>query len=331
LLGPEAVPLHLFMPPGTRTLVITGPNTGGKTVALKTVGLLAAMNQSGLQVPVAEGSGMPVFTRIMADIGDEQSIQQSLSTFSSHMKNIAGIMKQADNASLILLDEIGTGTDPAEGTALAAAILESLYDQGAITLATTHYEGIKVLAENHPGFVNGAMAFNVDTLKPLYRLEMGVAGSSHAFWIAQRLGVAQAVIQRAESWLEDPVAAAHTVQENHSAAPAELPDELSGDAVESSQTLQAGDMVIIRTTGEKARVLAADDPKGNLLIQVKGNKRIIHRKRVRLFLDRAVLYPDGYNMNEVLLDKEERKIDKVMGRKLTDRVRVIEVGKEDQD
>ena len=329
LLGAEAVPLTIQMPSTVRTLVITGPNTGGKTVALKTVGLLVAMAQSGIQIPVEAGSKMPVFTKIMADIGDEQSIQQSLSTFSAHMKNIAGIIAQADKNSLILLDEIGTGTDPAEGTALASAILEELHKKGAVTLATTHYEGIKVLAENHPGFINGGMAFDAETLKPLYQLEMGMSGSSHAFWIAQRLGVGSAVIQRAERWLEDPVKTVGTIVsvEPKTEDPGEkqADDSVPKDAIE----IQVGDMVIIRVTGEKARVLANDDPKGDLLLQVKDKRIHMHRKRVRPYLDRAVLYPEDYDMNEVLLSKEERKIDKTMGRKITDRVRVIHQGKEE--
>ncbi len=330
LLGAEAVPLNLSMPHGIRTLVITGPNTGGKTVALKTVGLLAAMVQSGLQISVESGSKMPVFSSIMADIGDEQSIQQSLSTFSSHMKNIAAIMARADSHSLILLDEIGTGTDPAEGTALAAAILENLHDKGAITLATTHYEGIKVLAENHPGFVNGAMAFDVDTLKPLYVLEMGVSGKSHAFWIAHRLGVSNDVIRRAESWLADPVQAARTIRPAGDEVPSDTLTDTDEKLTHNDPHIQVGDMVVIRTTGEKARVLGTDDPRGNLLVEVKGVRKMIHSKRVRLYLDRAVLYPEGYDMNEVLLNKTERKIDKVMGRKLTDQVRQIKPGDDEE-
>jgi DNA mismatch repair protein MutS2 len=323
LLGADAVPLTLWMPANVRTLVITGPNTGGKTVALKTVGLLAAMAQSGLQIPAEAGSRLPVFTKIMADIGDEQSIQQSLSTFSAHMKNIAGIIARADKNSLILLDEIGTGTDPAEGTALASAILEELHKKGAVTLATTHYEGIKVLAENHPGFINGGMAFDPETLKPLYQLEMGKSGSSHAFWIAQRLGVGSAVIQRAKSWLEDPVKSVGTIV-NAELKAEDTEEKQADDPVRTDKKdMQVGDMVIIRTTGEKARVLAADDPRGNLLLQVKDRRMRMHRKRVRPYLDRAVLYPDGYDMNEVLLSKEERKIDKIMARKITDRIRVI--------
>ncbi len=188
LLGKDAVPVDIMVGGGYRTLVITGPNTGGKTVLLKTVGLLAVMAQSGLHIPAKPGGMMPVFRDIFADIGDRQSIEQSLSTFSSHMKNIAGILQKAGPSSLVLLDEIGTGTDPREGAALAAAVLDYLYRQGCITLATTHYGDVKTYSENHVGFMNGCMEFDHDTLKPLFRLIIGQSGQSQELVIARRLG-----------------------------------------------------------------------------------------------------------------------------------------------
>ena len=201
LLGKDAVPVDIRVGDGYRTLVITGPNTGGKTVLLKTVGLLSVMVQSGLHISAKPGGMMPVFRDIFADIGDRQSIEQSLSTFSSHMSNIAAILQKARSGSLVLLDEIGTGTDPREGAALAAAVLDYLYRQGCITLATTHYGDVKTYSENHVGFMNGCMEFDHDTLKPLFRLIIGQSGQSQGLVIARRLGLPREVVHMAEDYV----------------------------------------------------------------------------------------------------------------------------------
>lgn len=202
LLGKEAVAVDARMGASYRTLVITGPNTGGKTVLLKTIGLLCLMAQSGLHIPACKGSQVPVFNQVLADIGDKQSIQQSLSTFSSHMSNIARILQTADSHSLVLLDEIGTGTDPREGAALAAGILDFLYNKGCLTMATTHYGDIKAYSEAHPGFENGCMEFGRETLKPLYKLIIGQSGQSQGIMVAKRLGLPGEVIQQAEDYVQ---------------------------------------------------------------------------------------------------------------------------------
>ncbi|MGG1663154.1 endonuclease MutS2 [Brevibacillus sp. NRS-1366] len=196
LLGKQMVPLNFTIGRKYKSLVITGPNTGGKTLTLKTVGLLTVMVQSGLLVPVQEGSMFSIFTNIAADIGDGQSIEHALSTFSAHVHNVIDILKVTNDSTLVLIDEMASGTDPGEGVGLSIAILEELQKRGATVIATTHFNEIKNFASVTPGFQNARMEFDADTLQPLYRLRIGEAGQSYAFLIALKLGIPAEIIQR---------------------------------------------------------------------------------------------------------------------------------------
>jgi DNA mismatch repair protein MutS2 len=258
----NVVPIDLVLDEKTFALVITGPNTGGKTVTLKTLGLLVLMAQSGLHLPVQSGSILSVFPKIFADIGDEQSIEQSLSTFSGHIRNIVHVLKRADRASLVLFDELGAGTDPQEGAALARAILSNLIQRGITCLVATHYPELKAYAHAIPGAMNASMEFDLQTLRPTYRLNIGLPGRSNALLIAERIGLPAAIIAEARSAASaDDVRVEDLLDEIHAQRDLARKDRVEAEAARQ-KSIQSADEL-------ESRLVRIEDERRELLEQAR--------------------------------------------------------------
>ncbi len=333
LIGKSAIPLNFVLGDKNRGLIITGPNTGGKTVVLKTVGLLTMMVQSGLHVPVANRSEFAIFRDILVDIGDGQSIEQSLSTFSSHIRNISSIIECADPYTLVILDELGAGTDPGEGTGLAVAILETIFAKKATIIATTHYGEIKDYAEEKDGFINGCMAFDIQSLQPLYKLQIGKAGESNAFLIALRLGIGHQIIERAheftykekkgyKDFYKEMKAATVTnieVEQSHKKQ-IDVSREIKSTRKKVNKQkikhyFQVGDCVYVSSMNKTGIVCELENGRGDVGVMVMKKKFKINRKRLSLYIEGKELYPEDYDLDVVLESKENRKKRHQMSRK----------------
>lgn len=334
LLGGGMVPLDFAIGRTYRSLIITGPNTGGKTVALKTIGLLTLMVQSGLLVPVEPGSVFAVFRRFAADIGDGQSLEQSLSTFSAHVKLLVETLRTANGATLVLIDEMASGTDPGEGVGLSIAVLEELYRKGATVVATTHFNEIKRFAAAAPGFENARMEFDAETLEPLYRLRIGEAGHSYAFAIASKLGMPAHVLVRSRELTEGARRQGEGGEDAFAGA-IDLPAFVPGQAqplkhsVEATRAasveteLEAGDCVYIPSLDKYGIVYAAADKVGEVGVMVQKERLKFNRKRLKLHISKSELYPDDYDFDIMFDTKENRKKKKLMSKRHVEGLTIV--------
>lgn len=298
------VPLNFEIGADYRTLIITGPNAGGKTVVLKTVGILTLAVQSGFHIPAEEGTEISVFNKIFVDIGDNQSIENALSTFSSHVKNLAKIIKESSKSTLLLFDEIGSGTEPNEGAALAIAILEELYHKGCITIATTHYGEIKNFSQEHTHFENAAMEFKKDTLEPLYKLHIGKSGDSNALYISKKMGIPDSIIERTRKYIETKKYNYDVINSSKVIKKKEEVEE-----VDLKYNYCIGDKVILLDNNESAIVYKELDELNNLTVFYKKEFIKVNYKRVKLELTASELYPEGYDLNQIFISYKERKFE----------------------
>ena len=323
LLDPDTcVPLNLELALPDSGIAVTGPNTGGKTVCLKTVGLLTLMAQSGLHIPCGEGTVIGLMDRVLCDIGDSQSISQNLSTFSGHMTNVIRILEECSRDSLVLLDELGSGTDPAEGSGLAAAILEELLRRGCFFLVTTHDPQIKQWAEQTDHVVSARMAFDRESLMPLYRLELGKSGKSCAIEIARRLGMNEGLLNRARQVADQgPVTVPEPVRKPMR-IPAGRLQRLREKADGDFERFTMGDSVLLLPDKKNAIVYQPADDDGNVIIQFQGKKITVRHNRLKLLVPAAQLYPPDYDFSIIFDTVANRKAAHTMDRKF-DRDAVI--------
>lgn len=321
------VPLDFELDGDCSGVVITGPNTGGKTVALKTVGLLSMMAQSGLHIPADASSILCMHNAYLCDIGDGQSIAENLSTFSAHMINIIEILRQTTRESLVLLDELGSGTDPAEGMGIAIAVLDELRVKGCLFLATTHYPEVKDYADSAPGMTNARMAFDRETLNPTYRLELGKAGESCALYIAKRLGLPPSLLERAyqEAYRKKERNSPLPDFQSNSGCVDTEPSALSVSKIQKSKPakpvsthavkFQLGDSVLIHPEKRIGVVFHQANEHGEIGVQIKGEKEWINHKRLELKTPASELYPPDYDFSIVFDTVSNRKARHVMGKR----------------
>ena len=316
--GKICVPLRFSMGDGTRGVVITGPNTGGKTVALKTVVLNCMMAQCGLHVPCKEAS-ICMHSNFLCDIGDGQNISENLSTFSAHITNVLAILESVNEESLVIMDELGSGTDPLEGMGIAVAILEELKKSGAFFIVTTHYPEVKVYAEGSEGIVNARMAFDKEQLKPLYQMEIGEAGESCAFYIARRLGMPMNMLQKAA---DEAYGKGHDISELSMLIEDDFSKKYTPHVIRKKDHKQGkqiefhrGDSVMVYPDKKIGIVCKEANDKGILQVQLKGKKIWINHKRIKLHVVAEELYPEDYDFSIIFDDVETRKLRHQMERK----------------
>lgn len=325
------VPLDLELALPELGIAVTGPNTGGKTVCLKTVGLLTLMAQSGLHIPCGEGTVIGMMDSVLCDIGDSQSISQNLSTFSGHITNVIRILRQCGRDSLVLLDELGSGTDPAEGSGLAAAILEELLWRRCFFMVTTHDPQIKQWAEMTERVISARMAFDWESLMPLYRLEMGMSGESCAIEIARRLGMEEALLTRARQVADHGPGAKAEQKRRSMRAPGSRLQRAQTKPEGDFERFTMGDSVMLLPEKKTAIVYRPADDEGNVVIQLQGQKLIVRHNRLKLLVPAAELYPPDYDFSIVFDTVANRKAAHTMARKYDpDAVVVIREGKTEQ-
>ncbi|WP_207694870.1 DNA mismatch repair protein MutS2 [Enterococcus sp. DIV0212c] len=299
LLGEAAVPLNVSLGKEYRGLTITGPNAGGKTVVLKTVGLISLQTMIGVQIIADAGTNVAIFDQIFVDIGDQQSIENALSTFSGHMQNISEILAKTKQNSLILLDEIGSGTEPNEGAALAIAIMEAFYKKGSILITTTHYGEIKRFSEQHEDFLTAAMAFDSENLMPKYQLILGETGESNAFWIANKMNLDKQVVKLAQNYLHD---------RNYSTKKA---DSLQKVRKQKEQTVfpnyEKGDRVFWTEKKKIGLVYESVEMTDDVIIYVDNEKITVHKRQLKLDRSAKELYPPNYDLDSLFEHYHDRK------------------------
>ena len=311
------VPLDIVMEAETSGVIITGPNTGGKTVAIKTIGLLSLMAQCGLHIPCAEGSYIAMQDGYWCDIGDSQNISQNLSTFSGHITNVIHILENASRDSLVIIDELGSGTDPAEGMGIAIAVLEELRQRGCMFFVTTHYPQVKTYAENSDRIQSARMAFDPESLAPLYQLEMGKSGESCALHIAKRLGLAPHMLERAHQEVYGRKADASSTPYSTGKNPKSKlvrtipPRECSDPKTKFSM----GDSVVVLPERELGIVYRAADETGDVVVQVKGQKRLVKHTRLQLKVAAAELYPPDYDFSIIFDTVANRKASHILNKR----------------
>lgn len=297
----RAVPLDFSLGDTYRGLIITGPNAGGKTVVLKTIGLLSLMTMSGLHIPAHPDTDISTFDDVFVDIGDNQDMGSALSTFSAHMHNVASIMQKAGKRSLLLFDEIGSGTEPNEGAALAIAILEEAYKRGCLVVASTHYGEIKAYSETHPDFMNAAMQFDPDTLEPKYRLLIGQSGDSNALFIARKMKLPESILKQAAHYMHDKTYDQSLLDATR------LTQEVVRPVVEPDQMLVKGDRVRLLETDQVGLVYAMDESLRQVTVYVDGVFSEQPLRRVRREAKALDLYPAGYDLETLFIDYRDRK------------------------